>query len=102
MRNAKHPKVQELIAAAEKHGAKVLKVMLRRNVFHIEHNNQVRLGHIWKGIDQAGIDQAVVRSLNGTCLSDIPTSSYYKPSVRERLCTPYHVDIAGAMLGKSL
>jgi len=86
LRNANHPVVQEITAAAKALGCEVLKVDLRRNWFHIRNGKEVHVGTFYKGISSHDLRErvAVARS-RGQRIDDIPGCLYahYLASIKD-------------------
>ena len=83
--------------------ALIIKQMLQAQRFLVESLNndcepvQGKDWRQWRELLEQG-----ARQLQETGIDIYQAEDVAKKPVRERLCTPHHVDIAGAMLGKSL
>jgi hypothetical protein len=77
LRNAHHPVVVEILAAAKVLGCEILKVDLRRDWFHIRNGKEVRIGTFWKGIENRDLYERVIRaSTKGQRIDDHPECLY--------------------------
>jgi hypothetical protein len=77
LRNAHHPVVVEILAAAKVLGCEILKVDLRRDWFHIRNGKEVRIGTFWKGIENRDLyERVIMASIKGRRIDDLDGCLY--------------------------
>ena len=86
LRNANHPVVIEILAAAKLLKCEILKVDLRRDWFHIRNGKEVRIGTFWKGISNRDLyERVIMASTKGQRIDDLPGCLYapYVNSIKD-------------------
>jgi hypothetical protein len=81
LRNANHPVVMQIVAAAQELNCEILEVNLRRDWFHIRNGKEVRIGTFWKGISRKGLIERVSASLKYGIRIDENPNCLYRPYI---------------------
>ena len=77
LRNANHPVVQEIVAAAKALDCEILQVNLRRDWFHIRTGKEVRVGFFWKTISAKKlIERVSIARTHGIRIDNLPGCLY--------------------------